>query len=76
MKMKLIKYSFIKVYKLKKIVSHKYKTSLKRAMVKSQIGSFVRSPRLGIIWNDHMGDFALPGMNNLIGIAPFRGKFH
>lgn len=39
-------------------------------------GSRMRSPELGIVWNNHMDDFSLPNMdNNTVGFAPSKANF-
>src|SRR4051794_524468 len=41
----------------------------------NRFGSLRRSDRLGIIWNDQMDDFSIPGATNYFGFAPTEENF-
>ncbi|KAL3091694.1 hypothetical protein niasHT_024276 [Heterodera trifolii] len=43
--------------------------------INKAFGSLIRSPQLGIIWNDHMDDFSQPNRTNYYGLAPSKTNF-
>ncbi|CAD5231066.1 unnamed protein product [Bursaphelenchus xylophilus] len=43
--------------------------------VNNIFGSLVRSERLGIVWNDQMDDFSLPGSKNFFGFTPAKANY-
>ncbi|KAI3415655.1 hypothetical protein GPALN_005248 [Globodera pallida] len=43
--------------------------------INKAFGSLIRSPQLGLIWNDHMDDFSQPNRTNFYGLAPSETNF-
>ncbi|CAD5225610.1 unnamed protein product [Bursaphelenchus okinawaensis] len=43
--------------------------------VNNIFGSLIRSERLGIVWNDQMDDFSVPGAKNFFGFTPAKANF-
>uniref|UniRef100_A0A7E4VUP2 Gamma-glutamyltranspeptidase 1 n=1 Tax=Panagrellus redivivus TaxID=6233 RepID=A0A7E4VUP2_PANRE len=43
--------------------------------VNNVFGSHRRSPTLGIVWNDQMDDFSIPGAKNFYGFEPSEANF-
>uniref|UniRef100_A0A914CF41 Gamma-glutamyltranspeptidase 1 n=1 Tax=Acrobeloides nanus TaxID=290746 RepID=A0A914CF41_9BILA len=43
--------------------------------INNRFGSLRRSERLGIIWNNHMDDFSVPGAKNFYGFDPSKDNF-
>lgn len=37
-------------------------------------GSLIRSPQLGLVWNNHMDDFAQPNETNSYGLEPAKSN--